>query len=79
MTTMGLFIIVLGWLYQLITILKGKKDIQPTFVGLYSLGVLFLIIGSGEVGVSRFISPDGLSLVLSLIILCLLLKNKKKN
>jgi hypothetical protein len=77
MTTIGLFIIVLGWIYQLIPILKGKNDLQPTFVGFYSLGVLFLILGSGEVGISRFISPDGLSLVLSLVILCLLLKKKR--
>jgi hypothetical protein len=76
-TTIGLFIIALGWLYQLILIIKGKINVQPTFVGLYSLGVFFLIIGSGEISISNFISPNGLSLFLSLIIFCLLFKKKK--
>jgi len=75
--TIGLFIIALGWLYQLILVIKGNQNIQPVFVSLYSLGVFFLIIGSDNISISSIISPNGLSLFLSLIILCLLLKNKK--
>ncbi|MGI5826408.1 MAG: hypothetical protein ACOX50_03275 [Patescibacteria group bacterium] len=41
MAILGLLIISLAWFYQLFF---PKKQIQPIFVGVYSLGVVFLII-----------------------------------
>jgi hypothetical protein len=43
MTILGLVIIALAWFYQLVSFSK-KKHIQPLFVGVYCLGVVFLII-----------------------------------
>lgn len=41
MAILGLIIISLAWFYQWFS---AKKQIQPIFVGVYSLGVVFLII-----------------------------------
>lgn len=75
-TTFGLIVIVLGWLYQALAIFKGDKKIQPVFVGLYAFGVLLLILGAEGNNILNFISPDGLSLVLALIVLFFALKKK---
>ena len=42
--TLGLLIIALAWLVQMVFYYKGKKEIKKEFVGLYMLGVVFLLI-----------------------------------
>jgi len=76
LTTFGLCLIVLGWIYQLIFLLKGDKKIKPLFVGIYSLGVLFLILGISPFSFYNFISLNGLSFVIAIITLILILKRK---
>ncbi|MBI3485458.1 hypothetical protein HY025_00775 [Candidatus Daviesbacteria bacterium] len=43
MNTLGLILIVAGWLYQLSSVSKKNPKIQPNFLILYSLGSLILI------------------------------------
>jgi hypothetical protein len=76
MTNFGLFLIVLGWAYQAWSLLKGSKLIQPIFIGLYALGVLFLVFGVPNADVTNFISLDGLSLIIALMVLVLAIKKK---
>jgi len=40
----GLVLVVLAWLVQFFAALKNKKHIQPTFLVLYSLGTLLLVV-----------------------------------
>jgi len=76
MTNLGLLIIVLGWIYQAWSLFNGDKLIQPIFVGLYALGVLFLILGASPINALNFISLDGLSFIIAIIVLVLALKKK---
>jgi glucose uptake protein GlcU len=77
MTNFGLLLIVLGWGYQAWSLFRGNKTIRPVFVGMYALGVLFLMLGVSPIGVSSFLSLDGLSFIIALIILVLLLRKGK--
>jgi hypothetical protein len=76
MTNFGLALIVFAWAYQAWRLLRGNKMIQPVFVGLYALGVLFLIISNSAVGALNFVSLDGLSFLLALAVLALILMKK---
>ena len=77
MTYTGLLLIVLGWAYQVWFLAKRETAIQPVFVGLYALGVLFLILGVSPMSILNFISLDGLSFVIAVIALILILRKKK--
>ena len=78
MINIGLTLIVLAWVYQGWFVIKGDKTIRPTFVGGYALGVLFLILGSAShVTVNNFISLNGASFALALIVLFFVIKNKQ--
>lgn len=76
LTTIGLLLIVLGWTYQAITLIRGDKTIKPIFVLFYSLGVLFLILEVSPIRFSNFISLNGLSFFISIITLIIILKRK---
>jgi hypothetical protein len=43
----GLLIVIAAWLVQLYYLFKGDKKLQPFFVIIYLLGMIFIILGSG--------------------------------
>ncbi len=44
--SLGLSIIVLGWIVQLAYSWKGNKEIQPAFIVIYMLGVFVVAAGT---------------------------------
>lgn len=40
----GLVLVVLAWLVQFFASMKNQKQIQPTFLVLYSLGTLLFVV-----------------------------------
>lgn len=40
----GLVLVLLAWLVQFFAALKNKKNIQPSFLILYSLGTLLFVV-----------------------------------
>ncbi len=41
----GLGLIALAWIIQLYYILRGNREIQPVFVGIYMVAVVLLVVG----------------------------------
>ncbi len=41
---LGLVLIVAAWLFQLVAVMKGKKEIQTSFVISYMIGVAILVV-----------------------------------
>jgi len=67
--------IMLGWVWQLAAVMKGKRQIQLGFLLLYAIGVLMLIwnrLGSGSLSLS-----DWLELADIVIVVILMFKLKK--
>lgn len=46
----GLGFVVVAWLYQLYVSIKKKRTLEPLFIILYSVGVLFLAINNFNIG-----------------------------
>ena len=44
LTTIGLTLIVIGWILQFSSVLQGSREIKRFFVVFYTLGVLLLVI-----------------------------------
>ncbi len=40
----GMFLIIVSWAIQLVSVSKGKKDILTSFVGLQAIGILLLVV-----------------------------------
>jgi len=76
MINLGLFLIVLAWAYQAWFLYKGNKNVQSVFIGTYALGVLFLVFGAPNAGVTSLVSLDGLSLLIAIASLILVIRKK---
>lgn len=63
MAYVGLLVITLGWLYQLGSISKKKKEITPIFVGGYVLGVFLLIVDGLQNNLTALAGLNGLTLL----------------
>ncbi|MEI8364364.1 MAG: hypothetical protein WCF78_02820 [archaeon] len=61
---LGLTLVIVAWVMQLLSTIKGSKSIQPQFVLFYLIGVIFLVIDG-------FIS--GLNDIAFLNLVCLLI------
>lgn len=66
MPELGLFLIISGWLYQLI---QKTNKVEPLFVGLYIVGVMFLIIDGYKEGllILAFLNLISLALATTLL------------
>ncbi len=69
----GLVLLVLAWLIQFFAALKNKKQIQPSFLVLYSLGSLLLVVEEFAAG----LTTEGL-LYIAVLFLVLLVWFKSK-
>ena len=77
LTTIGLSIICVAWIYQFYLLLnKENKTISILFVGIYTAGVLSLVIDGFISGVSSVTWFNLVSFIISLGVFILLLKKK---
>lgn len=77
-TTLGLSLIILGWAYQAWRLFRDSRAIQPIFAFLYALGVFFLVVGDSlAINFKNFLSLNGFSFILAVIVLTLILLKKK--
>jgi len=60
----GMILIVVAWLFQLFSSMRGKRDLQPSFLILYSLGVLLFVVD----GFSGGVTSEGLLNVAALFL-----------
>jgi len=75
--TIGLLVIALAWIVQLIYSWKGKRDITVSFILLYMLGVLLLLI-SGYLATSGISNYEVVTLIAAGLVLLRILTIKKK-
>lgn len=68
LTNLGLIVIVAAWVYQARHMHRGSMTIQKTFVTLYLLGVLLLIIDGFSAGLTTIASLNTLSLIAALAV-----------
>lgn len=72
----GLILVTIGWIIQFYkTVVQKDKNINPYFLILYFIGVLFLVIGNLMVNDITSGVLNLISALLPLIILLTLLKN----
>ena len=77
LTISGLVIICIAWLYELyLLISKGDMMLSVLFVGIYTLGVLMLVVDGFMLGASSVTWLNLVSLLLSAGILLVLMKKK---
>lgn len=76
-STLGLIIIIIAWLIQLVSMHKSK-NINSFFVSGYILGVSFLVYAGFSAGMASLAFGNLASLLVSIFVLVLILKGKKK-
>ncbi len=76
LTNIGLSIIIIAWLFQLIVSLKKKNKLSFNFVILYSLGVLLLVTGAFNSGMTTLAIINFISLLASLSVLITIIIKK---
>ena len=65
LTTIGLTLIVIGWIFQFSSVLQGASDLKRFFVVFYVLGVLLLVIDSYMNKLTTIASLNLIALLLS--------------
>ncbi len=71
----GLLLIIVGWIIQLGKVLiKNDTNVNPYFLVLYAVGVLFLVIGNFLAGDVASALLNLITAILSLILLVVLVK-----
>jgi len=67
----GLVVLILGWVIQFFSMSKKKKNMNPSFILVYTIGVLMLVLGNYMTG---YTSIAILNLVSSLSAIPVLVK-----
>ena len=65
LTTIGLTLIAIGWIFQFSSVLQGNKEIKRFFVVFYALGVLLLVIDGYMNKLTTMASLNLITLLLS--------------
>lgn len=74
----GMALLILAWIPEIMeTLKKGGKGIEPHFAVMITLGDLFLLIYSYQIGDPIFISLNGILLVMALVELYFTVKKRK--
>jgi len=76
LTTFGLVLICIAWLYEFSLLMKGDMLVGALFVGFYTLGVLLLVIDGFMLGATSLTWLNLVSLVISFGVWVVLLKKK---
>jgi uncharacterized protein with PQ loop repeat len=74
--TVGLLFIIVGWIIQLFKVLKQDRNISPYMLILYTIGVLFLVVGNYSIGDITSTLLNIIAAILPLIVLIFLVKSK---
>ncbi|NYB26177.1 MAG: hypothetical protein HVN34_02400 [Methanobacteriaceae archaeon] len=74
--TIGLLFIIVGWIIQLFKVLKQDRNISPYMLILYTIGVLFLVVGNYSIGDITSTLLNIIAAILPLIVLIFLVKSK---
>jgi len=75
LTTIGLTLIIIGWVFQFSSVLQNSKDIKMMFVAPYVLGALLLVIDGY---MNKVTTPASLNLIALLLSAFVLVKLKSK-
>ena len=76
LTFIGLGVIVLAWLYQLVSLASGNQNLRFAFAGLYALGVVALVVDGFMSGMQTIAYFNLASLVAALLVGVFILKKK---
>ncbi|OPY22242.1 MAG: hypothetical protein A4E26_01408 [Methanobacterium sp. PtaU1.Bin097] len=74
--TIGLLFIIVGWIIQLFKVLKQDRNISPYMLILYTIGVLFLVVGNYSIEDITSTLLNIIAAILPLIVLIFLVKSK---
>lgn len=77
LTSIGLVVIFLGWMYQLFC-LKRSKMLSPIFVVVYIIGVIMLIADGLRSGLIELAGLNTLTLAAALAVFLTITKEKNK-
>jgi CDP-diglyceride synthetase len=64
----GLSLIIIAWVLQLLATMKGSKNIQPSFILFYLIGVVFLVIDGFMAGLNDNAFLNLISVLVSLAV-----------
>ncbi len=65
---LGLTLVIVAWILQLLSTIKGSKSIQPQFVLFYLIGVIFLVIDGFAAGLNDLAFLNLISFLVSLAV-----------
>ncbi len=74
----GFGLIALGWVIQLIYIIRGNRSVQPLFIGVYILGVVALAASDVIAGAVDIAYAEVVTIGASVLTLVALLATKQK-
>jgi hypothetical protein len=74
----GFGLIALAWIIQLVYIVRGKRDVQPIFIGVYLVGVVVLVVSDVTGGAVDIAYAELVTIIASLLTLVALLVTKPK-
>jgi hypothetical protein len=74
--TIGLLFIIVGWIIQLLKVLKHDRNISPYMLILYTIGVLFLVVGNYSIGDITSTLLNIITAILPLFVLIFFIKGK---
>lgn len=74
----GFGLIALGWIVQFVYIVRGSRDVQPLFIGVYILGVIILTASDVMGGVVDTAYAELVTIIASLLTLVALFVSKPK-
>lgn len=74
LANLGLLAIIGGWVIQLLSINKKKNQVQPSFVAVYGLGVLLLVVDGFQSGLTNLAVLNLISLIIATLVLYRIIK-----
>lgn len=74
----GFGLIALAWIVQFVYIVRGSRNVQPLFIGVYILGVIILTASDVMDGVVDIAYAELVTIIASLLTLVALFVSKPK-
>ncbi|MFZ0924984.1 MAG: hypothetical protein WCE82_03340 [Halobacteriota archaeon] len=74
----GFGLIALGWIIQFVYIVRGNRNVQPLFIGVYIVGVIILAASDVMGGAADIAYAELVAIIASLLALVALVTTKPK-
>ncbi|MFZ0924916.1 MAG: hypothetical protein WCE82_06450 [Halobacteriota archaeon] len=74
----GFGLIAVGWIIQLVYIVRGNRNVQPLFIGVYIVGVIILTASDVMGGAVDIAYAELVTIIASLLALVALVATKPK-